>query len=49
MALTFDDGFFDFYTSAFPLLQEFGFRATMYLPTAFISNNGTHCQFRLIA
>ena|ERR1700722_16141218 len=36
-ALTFDDGFRDFYTLAFPLLLERGFTATMYLPTAFIS------------
>jgi peptidoglycan/xylan/chitin deacetylase (PgdA/CDA1 family) len=43
VVLTFDDGFHDFYTSAFPLLQEFGFAATMYLPTAFIGN--THRQF----
>jgi peptidoglycan/xylan/chitin deacetylase (PgdA/CDA1 family) len=45
VALTFDDGFFNFYTSAFPVLQEFGFGATMYLPTGFISNNGMHRQF----
>jgi peptidoglycan/xylan/chitin deacetylase (PgdA/CDA1 family) len=35
-ALTFDDGFRDFHTAAFPILQQHGFNATMYLPTAFI-------------
>ena len=37
-ALTFDDGFRDFYTHAFPILQQHGFSATMYLPTAFIGS-----------
>lgn len=37
-ALTFDDGFHDFYTQAFPILQQHGFSATMYLPTAFIGS-----------
>jgi peptidoglycan/xylan/chitin deacetylase (PgdA/CDA1 family) len=40
VAITFDDGFEDFYTSAFPALRENGFSATMYLPTAYISENG---------
>lgn len=35
-AITFDDGYRDFYTNAFAILREFGFTATMYLPTAFI-------------
>lgn len=34
--ITFDDGFRDFYTNAFPILSESGFTATMYLPTAYI-------------
>lgn len=36
--VTFDDGYRDFYTAAFPILKEHAFTATMFLPTAFISN-----------
>jgi peptidoglycan/xylan/chitin deacetylase (PgdA/CDA1 family) len=36
--LTFDDGYADFYRVAFPVLAQYGFTATVYLPTAFISN-----------
>ncbi len=38
VALTFDDGFRDFYTAAFPILLQHGFRASMFLPTAFVGD-----------
>lgn len=37
VALTFDDGYRDFYTNAFPILSKYGFNATVYLPTAYIN------------
>jgi peptidoglycan/xylan/chitin deacetylase (PgdA/CDA1 family) len=40
VVLTFDDGFRDFYTQAFPILQKYGFTATVFLPTGFIDNKG---------
>ncbi len=39
VVLTFDDGFADFFTEALPVLQKYGFTATLYVTTAFI--NGT--------
>ena len=36
MVLTFDDAFVDFHTTAMPILAEFGFPATLYVPSAFV-------------
>jgi peptidoglycan/xylan/chitin deacetylase (PgdA/CDA1 family) len=36
VVITFDDAFLSIATEAFPLLQRFGFPATVYFPTAFI-------------
>ena len=36
IVLTFDDGYRDFYTNAWPLLQQYGFPATVYLITSVI-------------
>jgi peptidoglycan/xylan/chitin deacetylase (PgdA/CDA1 family) len=38
VVITFDDGFRNFYTNAFPVLNRNGFSATMFLPTAHIGD-----------
>ena len=38
VVITFDDGFRDFLTNAFPLLTRYGLSATMFLPTAYIGD-----------
>ena len=48
VVITFDDGFEDFYSQAFPLLSQYGFTATMFLPTSYIDRdtrkfNGVEC------
>jgi peptidoglycan/xylan/chitin deacetylase (PgdA/CDA1 family) len=44
VVLTFDDGFQDFYTHAFPILEEHQFTATVFLPTRYIAEE--RCQFK---
>jgi len=45
VVVTFDDGFSDFATAAVPVLREFRFKATMFLPTAFIAKGAARLQF----
>jgi peptidoglycan/xylan/chitin deacetylase (PgdA/CDA1 family) len=49
VVITFDDGFSDFEAEAFPVLERHGFKATAFLPTAFIGGgpNGTEAGGRL--
>jgi peptidoglycan/xylan/chitin deacetylase (PgdA/CDA1 family) len=39
VVLTFDDGYLDFYTQAFPVLRQYGFTATVFLPTDYIDGS----------
>ena len=38
LALTFDDGYYDNYRHAFPLLKKYKMKATLYLNTAYVEN-----------
>jgi peptidoglycan/xylan/chitin deacetylase (PgdA/CDA1 family) len=38
VVITFDDGFYDFLTNAFPILKKYKFDSTVFLPTGFIHN-----------
>ena len=38
--LTFDDGYGDFYTDVYPILREFNYPATVFIPTGLMNNVG---------
>lgn len=38
VVITFDDGFRDFYSTAFPILRQHGFIATVFIPTGLLSD-----------
>lgn len=39
VVLTFDDGYIDFYTTAFPILRRFNFHAVSFIPTGLIGGS----------
>jgi peptidoglycan/xylan/chitin deacetylase (PgdA/CDA1 family) len=39
VAITFDDGAFDFYAVAWPIIREFGYPVTVYVPTYYVEFN----------
>jgi peptidoglycan/xylan/chitin deacetylase (PgdA/CDA1 family) len=39
VVLTFDDGLYDFYSVAFPIVESFGFPVTLYLTTYYVEYN----------
>ena len=45
VVLTFDDGFRNFYTQAVPVLQKYGFSASVFVPTAYIGDKGERKKF----
>jgi peptidoglycan/xylan/chitin deacetylase (PgdA/CDA1 family) len=47
VCVTFDDGFYDFYSTARPILREFSFPATVYL-TTYYSNHSDRPIFELM-
>ncbi len=46
--LTFDDGYEDFYTTAFPILKKYNFKATTYIVTNFIDKDRYMTKAQLV-
>lgn len=44
VVITFDDGFADFFTDALPILKQYNFPATLYVPTAFVGDTSRWLQ-----
>ncbi len=42
--LTFDDGYSDFFSQAYPILNRFGFKATVFLPTGIILESSSEAR-----
>ncbi len=40
VVITFDDGYIDFYSNAFPILKKYGFHAVSFIPTGLIGAGG---------
>jgi peptidoglycan/xylan/chitin deacetylase (PgdA/CDA1 family) len=38
--ITFDDGYSDFYTDAYPILRDLGFKSIVFVPTGLVNNPG---------
>lgn len=47
LILTFDDGYMDFYYNAYPILQKYGMKATVFIPTA-LMNQGYYLTWEQI-
>lgn len=45
VVVTFDDGYADFYTAALPILQYYGYTATLYVATGYIGSTSRWLQY----
>ena len=46
VVITFDDGYADFYRRAFPLINQYGYSATVFLPTGYIGDRPMQFKYR---
>ena len=46
VVITFDDGYADFHTTALPILDQFGFAATVFVTTGWLADAGPHAAGR---